>query len=310
VTERHLPRAPGADVDAGAGRATTDLHTHTTRSDGVLEPDELVRQAAGAGVRLLAIADHDNLAAVRELARSTTGVGAYGVELVPAVEINAVTTRAWGPIADGEIHVLGLGVDPEDEAFEALLAHQRSARRERFDEMVRRLRDLGMPIDAQLERIDVSSDDALGRPTIARALMAAGFASSVEDAFDRLIARGKPAYVPRTGLDPAAAIRAIRAAGGLASLAHFPEAPKQIPLLRELIGEGLNGLESHHRSFEPETRAAVSAVARELGLVETGGTDYHGDLGPYAESHAELVLPEAIARAARAAIEPGRIRTV
>ncbi len=310
MTQRHLPRIGSEDEAAGAGRATTDLHTHTTRSDGVLEPGQLLREAADAGVRLLAIADHDNLAAFRELAAGGPDAQRQGVELVPAVEINAVTSRSFGPIADGEIHVLGLGVNPDDEAFEAALARQRSARRERFDTMIARLREVGMPIDAQLEQLDLSGDDALGRPTVARALISAGFASSVEDAFDRIIGRGLPAYVPRTGLDPAAAIRAIRAAGGLASLAHFPEAPNQVPLLRELIGEGLNGLESHHRSFEPDVRAAVSAVARSLSLVETGGTDYHGDLGPYAESHAELVLPEPIALAARAAIDPGRIRAV
>ncbi len=310
MTQRHRPRASGQDEEAGAGSATADLHTHTLRSDGVLEPDELVRQASESGVRLLAIADHDNLAAFRELTTSGPGAVAHGIELVPAVEINAVTARSWGSVADGEIHVLGLGVDPEDDGFEAALARQRSSRRDRFDAMVGRLRDLELSIDAQLERIDLSGDDALGRPTIARALMAAGFATSVEDAFERLIGRGMPAYVPRTGLDPVAAIRAIRAAGGLASLAHFPEAPEQMPLLRELIAEGLNGLESHHRSFDTDVRAAVSAVARELLLVETGGTDYHGDLGPYAESHVELVLPDTIVRAARAALEPGRIETV
>jgi len=310
VTQRHQRRAPGEDGEAGAGHATADLHTHTNRSDGVLEPEELVRQAAEAGVRLLAIADHDNLAAFRELATSGRNAAAHGVELIPAVEINAVSSRAWGSVADGEIHILGLGVDPDDEAFEAALSRQRSARRDRFEAMVARLRDLDLPVDDQVEALDLSGDDALGRPTIARALMAAGFASSVEDAFERLIGRGMPAYVPRSGLDPAAAIRAIRAAGALASLAHFPEAPNHAPLLRELIGEGLNGLESHHRSFEPAVRAAVSAVARDLSLVETGGTDYHGDLGSYAESHAELVLPEAIALAARAAIQPGRIRVV
>jgi 3',5'-nucleoside bisphosphate phosphatase len=305
-----MPRTASDDRDAGAGRATTDLHTHTTRSDGVLDPEELVRQVAAAGVRLLAIADHDNLAAFRELTSGDRDATAHRIELVPGVEINAVTTRAWGSVADGEIHVLGLGVDPGDEAFEAALVRQRSARRDRFEAMVDRLRDLDLPIDAQIEQLPPSGDDALGRPTIARALMAAGFAASVEDAFDRLIGRGMPAYVPRTGLNPVDAIRAIRAAGGLASLAHFPEAPAQVPLLRELIGEGLNGLESHHRSFEPDVRSAVSAVARDLALVETGGTDYHGDLGPYAESHADLVLPESIALAARRAIEPGRIRAI
>ncbi len=314
MATRHTPRGSSETARGSAASdtvsATADLHTHTTRSDGVLEPIELLRQAVAAGVRLLAIADHDSLAAFRELTGPEAPVPPVGLELMPAVEINAVA-RGSGPApGNGEIHVLGLGVDPDDEAFEDTLAGQRAARRRRFTAMVDRLREIGLPIDAQIEALDLSGDDALGRPTIARALIAAGFADSVDDAFARIIGNGLPAYVPRTGLDPAAAIRAIRAAGGLASLAHFPDAPEQLPVLRELIGEGLDGLETHHRSFDPDTRAATSEVARSLALVETGGTDYHGDLGPYAESHAELVMPEPLVDSVRAAVDPSRIRPV
>jgi predicted metal-dependent phosphoesterase TrpH len=148
-----------------------------------------------------------------------------------------------------------------------------------------------MPVDAHLPPGVLESDDALGRPTLARALVAGGHAVDVEDAFRRVLAHGQPGYVPRTGLDPAGAIRAVRAAGGLASLAHFREAPDRVPLLRDLVAQGLDGLETHHRSFDAETREATSAVAALLGLVRTGGTDYHGDHGPYAESHAELDMP-------------------
>ena len=102
-------------------------------------------------------------------------------------------------------------------------------------------------------------------------------------------------------MGPVEAIRAIRAAGGLASLAHFPEAPARLPLLRDLVAEGLDGLETHHRSFDAETRSAMSAVATTLGLVETGGSDYHGDLGPYAETHALLVMPDDLVASLRVA---------
>ena len=206
-------------------------------------------------------------------------------------------------LLEGELHVLGIGVDPADDAFEAALAAQRSARRTRFFATVDRLREIGLPVDAQVAALDLSGDDALGRPTLARALMRAGFADSVEDAFRRILAHGQPGYVRRTGLGPIEAIRAIRAAGGLASIAHFREAPDQVSLLRGLMDEGLNGLESHHRSFEAETREAVGATARALGLVETGGTDYHGDLGPYAESHAGLVMPDDLVAGLRLALE-------
>lgn len=302
MTARHAPRNGAAQDGPAAGFATADFHTHTSRSDGVLEPADLVAQAAAAGVRLLGIADHDNLAAFRELTAPPAASLPAGLSLVPAVEINAVTRGLGLALVEGEIHVLGLGVDPADEAFEAALAGQRGARRQRFEAMVERLRELGLPIDAQVARLDLTGDDALGRPTVARALIEAGFATSVEDAFARIIGHGLPAYVPRTGLGPVDAIRAIRSAGGLAVLAHFAEAPRQLPLLRELIGEGLDGLESHHRSFDAATRASVGEVARSLGLLETGGTDYHGDLGPYADSHAELVLPDALADGVRLAL--------
>jgi predicted metal-dependent phosphoesterase TrpH len=291
MSRRHA--APDDAAPFVPADAVADVHTHTTRSDGVLEPQELVRQAYAAGVRLFAVADHDSLAAYRELTAPGAGPLPDGLELVPAVEINAVTRGDLGiDLPEGELHVLGIGVDPADEAFEAALAAQRGSRRTRFFATVDRLREIGLPIDAQVAALDLAGDDALGRPTLARALMKAGFAESVEDAFRRILAHGQPGYIRRTGLGPIEAIRAIRAAGGLASIAHFRDAPDQVSLLRGLMDEGLDGLESHHRSFETETREAVSATARALGLIETGGTDYHGDLGPYAEAHSGLVMPD------------------
>lgn len=300
MSVRHAPR--GAEELPAPGTAVADLHAHTCRSDGVLEPVELVRQAVACGVRLLAIADHDNLAACRELTAPGAPPLPEGLELVPAVEINAVTHDLAIDLPESELHVLGLGVDPDDEAFEALLSAQRSARRVRFGAMVDRLRAIGLAVDQELDGLDLGRDDALGRPTLARALVEAGHAASVEDAFTRILGHGQPGYVARRGMGPVEAIRAIRAAGGLASLAHFPEAPRAMPLLRELQAEGLDGIESHHRSFDEPTRAAVAEVARELGLVETGGTDYHGDYGPYAEAHAGFVLPDELVAGVRAAL--------
>ena len=286
------------EVSADGGRSIVDLHTHTTRSDGVLSPVELVTAVAAVGVRHLAITDHDSLAAAREL-RASAAIPA-GLELIGGVEINALA--AGIPLAEGELHILGFGVDEGDEAFEATLAAQRAERRLRFERTVARLREIGMPIDNQVARLDRSRDDALGRPTIARALIAAGFAESVEDAFQRLIGWRGPAYVPRAGLGPLEAIGAIRAAGGLPVLAHFSEAPDQIALLRELRDSGLGGLEVYYRSFGPETVEAVGAVADELGFVATGGSDYHGDLMTYAEAHAALHVPAEVVDDLRAAL--------
>ncbi len=286
-SRRHEPGATSAARSA-AWPATVDFHAHTTRSDGVLEPAELLRQAAEAGVRDFAITDHDSLAAYRELTAADSVPS--DLTLLPGVEINAI-----GGGMGMETHIIGLGVDPDDAAFEAALAGQRAERRRRFDAMVARLRELGLPIDTQVEALGDPGDDALGRPTIARALIAAGHATSVDDAFERLLSWGRPAYVPRDGLGPIAAIRAIVAAGGLASLAHDHLAAQHRDRLRELRGVGLRGLEVFHRSFDDATRASVGAVAASLGFVRTGGTDYHGDLGPYVESLAELTIDPAVA---------------
>jgi 3',5'-nucleoside bisphosphate phosphatase len=278
--------------------STIDLHTHTTRSDGVLPPGELAAASAAVGVRLLGLTDHDTLAGVRELLRAGAPPG---LELLPGVEINAITPLAAG-LGEGELHVLGLGVDPDDDAFERLLTAQRTERTRRFRRTLDRLREIGLSVDEGAARLAPAADDALGRPTVARLLVAAGHATSVEDAFRRLLSRGSPAYVPRGGMGPLEAIRAIRHAGGLAVLAHFSEAPARTDVLRELIGAGLGGLEVYYRSWNRATVEAVGRVADELRLVATGGSDYHGDTGSYAESHAALWVPPAVASAVTDAI--------
>jgi predicted metal-dependent phosphoesterase TrpH len=284
--------------------STIDLHTHTLRSDGLLTPAQLVDAAASAGVKLLAITDHDTLAGVRELRR---GKLPPGLELLPGIEINTVAAHR-DDIAEGEVHVLGLGVDPDDDALEAALARQRDARRLRFEKMVQKLRDQDVPIDTALEGLPATTDeDALGRPRLARALIKCGYATSVEDAFRQHLSKGRPAYVPRQGLGPADAIRAIREAGGLASLAHYAEAPDQLDWVRSLIDMGLNGLEVYYRAYDQEVVATLHRIATDLRLVMTGGTDYHGDRETYAQAHAELWVPPEVADGVRAGIGSSRI---
>ena len=210
--------------------------------------------------------------------------------------------------SEGELHVIGLGVDPDDEAFEAALVRQRDSSPDPVLGDRRSCREIGLPIDAEVGRLQLTDETALGRPTVARALVAAGHAISVDDAFVRLIGRGCPAYVPRSGLDTIAAIDAIRGAGGLPVLAHFREAPSLIDTLRELRDRGLRGLEVYYRSFDPPTVEAVGAVAETLALVPSGGSDYHGDSMTYAESHAGLWVPPLVADRVREAIA-ARART-
>ena len=302
-SRRHDPGLPDGAV-VPPEPSSVDLHAHSVRSDGVLAPSVLVAAVAAAGVRTFALTDHDTLAGYRELIAADALPA--GLTLIPGVEINALVTqdlRLW----EGELHILGFGMDPDDEVFESTLATQRDARRTRFTRTVALLREIGLPIDLQVEALEVGANDALGRPTIARALVAAGFAASVEDAFTRIIGHGGPGHVRREGLGPAAAIGAIRAAGGLPVLAHFREAPERIPLLRELQAAGLGGLEVHHRSFDGSAVEAVGAVARELVLEATGGSDYHGDLGTYADAHASLWVPAQVGTRLLAALhaQPG-----
>ncbi len=270
-----------------------DLHTHSSRSDGVLEPLELVGAAAASGVQVLALSDHDTLAGVREL--MAPGKPPLPLELLPAVEINSVAMgipQLW----EGELHILGLGVDLNDDFFEGTLERQRGFRLTRFNRIVDRLGQLGYPLDDQIDKLlagrGAAPGAALGRLQIARCLVAARYASSVDDAMQRLLGRGKPAYVPRQGLGPDEAISAIRAAGGLPSLAHFANAYERRQLVEDLTKVGLGGLEVHYRHFDADTIAALADVARELRLVPTGGSDYHGDGETYAEAHAALYVPD------------------
>jgi predicted metal-dependent phosphoesterase TrpH len=288
--------------------STLDLHSHTARSDGLLAPAALAAAAAAAGVRWLAITDHDTLAGVREL-RAGGGVP-DGLEVLPGVEINAIVGDR-PELVESEVHVLGLGVDPDDEALEATLAAQRRARRLRFERMVARLRDLGLAVESALDALPATDDDdALGRPRLARALIAIGAADSVEDAFARWLSRGRPAYVPRQGVGPLTAIEVIRRAGGLATLAHFSEAPRLRDIVVELRDAGLGGLEVYYRAFDRPTVEAVAGVARELRLVATGGSDYHGDRESYAEAHAALWVPPAVEAPLRAAVDAARAARV
>ena len=180
--------------------------------------------------------------------------------------------------------------------FEAILEKQRRFRVTRFDRIIDKLHRLGYPIGDRADQLIAESAArpgvSLGRPQIARCLVEARFALHVDDAMQRLLARGKPAYVPREGLGPVEAISAIRAAGGLPSLAHFADARERSDLVAELKAHGLGGLEVHYRHFDADTVASLAQVARVLSLVQTGGSDYHGDGETYAEAHAALYVPD------------------
>ncbi|MFI5292433.1 MAG: PHP domain-containing protein [Candidatus Limnocylindrales bacterium] len=281
----------------------------------MLPPLELIRQMTIAGRRLVALTDHDTLVGVREIraiADAATGSDAVALQLVAGVEINSVTDdpTLW----EGELHILGFGMDEGDAAFEAALERQRAGRTTRISAMLERLRRLGIPVDAEFAQVVAGADpSSIGRPHVARAMVVAGHAASVDDAFRDVLARGQPGYVPRQGLGPREAIDAIRAAGGLPVLAHFRETLKRPLLIDKLVRWGLGGLEVHYgghgRPFSPELVAAIERFAAERGLVATGGSDYHGDEMAYPEATAALRVPDAVGPpflAALAAARAGR----
>jgi len=294
-------RAPAVGRLVPPTPSRADFHTHTNRSDGLLEPSDLVLSAAAAGVRTLAVTDHDTLAGYRSLVAAGAAPLPRGLLLIPGVEINATGPDTVG-LPDGELHLVGLGVDHAAGAFEAILDRQRGARRRRFERMLARLREAGAPVDAQLEGLDRSDEESLGRPTLARALVAAGFASDVPDAFARLVGPGRPGYVRREALGPAEALAAIRDAGGLPVLAHFAAAPERPALVRDLVAAGLGGIEVHHRSFDAATVERMRTVASAHRLVASGGTDFHGDEETYAAAIAETWVPDDVAEAIVAAL--------
>lgn len=245
-----------------------DLHTHTTASDGSLAPAALIAAARQAGLRVLSITDHDTTAgfeAVTEEARRA------GVELVPGIEISAV--------ADGrDMHVLGYFIDPSSSTLRAFLERQRADRIRRLEEMTRRLVALGCPIDAGAMLAVAQSGRSVGRPQIAAALVKAGYVQTRDEAFERFLEFGGPAYVPRLGASPEEVVAIVHAAGGIASLAH-PGVTKRDDRIAALAAAGLDALEARHSDHDAATEQRYRNLARQHGLLVTGGSDFHGEGG-------------------------------
>ncbi len=242
-----------------------DLHAHTTASDGTLAPRELVRLAARHHVRVLAVTDHDSTGGVREAMDEARGHGP--LEIVPGLEINC-------DVPGAEIHVLGYCVDWEAPWFQAFLGAQREERRQRVYRITERLAELGMPIDPDAVFALVKEGSA-GRPHVAQAMVDRGYVRSVREAFDRYLSRGGPANVPRRRLTPVEAVRVIRRARGVPVLAH-PGLADRDELIPELVEAGLQGIEAFYPEHSSAQIAAYRALCARLGLVATGGSDFHG----------------------------------
>lgn len=246
-----------------------DLHLHTRCSDGGLTPAEVVALASARGLRAIALTDHDTIEGNEEAQAAGEG---EGVEVIPGVEIS---TR-W---EDVTFHLLGYGLRKGAPGLREALEFVEASRRTRNPRMAKRLADLGVDITWE-EVVAEAAGSLVGRPHFARVLLRKGVVGSMQEAFDRFLGRSAPAYVDKERLSPAEACRVLSEAGGVAVLAHPGLIERDYPgrfagVLAHLRGLGLGGIEAHYSRHTPGQTAFYLDVARQHGLVVTGGSDFH-----------------------------------
>lgn len=260
-----------------------DLHTHSTASDGVLTPTQLVDLAAEQGVQVLALTDHDSLEGIREA--QAAAARHPGLHLIPSVELST-------DIPGSEVHVLGYFLDPANTELQDFLARFRASRLNRGRRMVEKLQALGMPIT--WERVqEIAGDAAVGRPHIAQALLEKGLVASIQEAFEKWIGRNGPAYAEREKMTPAEAVRFLLRVQGIPVLAHPGYTENVDEILPELVAAGLVGIEVYYRDYDAQQIARLEALADRYGLVPTGGSDFHGLKNPGERLPGDIPFPEA-----------------
>lgn len=244
-----------------------DLHTHSTASDGIYSPTELLHRAKDVGLRVLALTDHDTTGGLAEAAQVA---GKLDIDFIPGIEINT-------DVRGGEVHVLGYFPEYERPAFQSVLNVLRDARVRRGQRMVELLNEQGVHIS--WERVRHIAQGSVGRPHVAEALLEAGYVQTIGEAFDKYIGKGCFAYVPRYRLTPVDAVRLIVSANGLPVIAHPLELPGLDELcnwLPELCAAGMIGLETYYGPYTSEEEHALRSLADQYDLIPTGGSDFHG----------------------------------
>jgi predicted metal-dependent phosphoesterase TrpH len=247
-----------------------DLHLHTTASDGVLSPSRIVQYAKGKGLRAIAVTDHDTIDGNEE----ALGEGEkLGLEVIPGVEISAQFDL-------GSMHILGFFIDIGNKALNEKLSLLQETRAKRNPRMVEKLRESGVEISYD-EVLHASGGGQVGRPHFAQVLLKKGYVSTVQEAFDRYLGKGAPAYVDKFRFDPKEAIGLIREARGIPVLAHpftlqIPSPHRLNALLAELIQLGLMGIEAYYPEHTEDQIFLYKGLAEKHGLLVTGGSDYHG----------------------------------
>jgi predicted metal-dependent phosphoesterase TrpH len=247
-----------------------DLHTHSTASDGVLTPQQLVQHAAEKKLAVLAFTDHDTTARIEEAQREAEKPG---IIFLGGIEI----TVQW---TSGEFHLLGLGIKNTSEEMKALIQFLKDARYQRNSQMAQKLREEG--VDITLEEVQKRFDiPNIGRPHFAALLEEKGIVRRRQQAFDRYFAKGRPCYVDRTGADLDAAIKAIVTSGGLPVLAHplslYVSWGRMEETLTNIRDHGVKGLEAWHPGARVAEAERFEQLAHKLGMCVTAGSDYHGE---------------------------------
>jgi predicted metal-dependent phosphoesterase TrpH len=277
------PGSVGAPVLASRG----DFHCHSNRSDGVLTPTALVDLAASRGVRMLALTDHDTTEGVEEARRAASRHP--GMRLVPGVELACDSPGT-------ELHMLGLFVDPSHAGLQERMRQMREGRVERGRRIVSALDALGAPVDWGRVQ-EIAGEASIGRPHVARALIEAGHVETMEEAFDRYLARESPAYVPRERFSAEEGIALVREAGGLPVFAHPGFTDRFEAMAAEMARAGLFGLEVYYKHYGPDTVASLRALADRVGLFPTGGSDFHAFDRQDERAPGEIPLPDAVVEA-------------
>lgn len=251
-----------------------DLHAHTTASDGSLSPAELVQLAKGRGLTAVAVTDHDTVDGVQEAIEAGSKAG---VDVVPGLEFSA----EYSP---GTMHLLGLEIDPYESNLRKELAKRRHDRDERNPRIAEALRQLGF--DISMEEVEAAAGgDVIGRPHFGKVMARKGYVASVDEAFEKYLNVGRPAYVPQERIAPALAIERITRAGGVAILAHpyqlRPRSPEHLDeIVRNLVDAGLQGIEVHYSQHTSEQIQAYAELAERYDLAKSGGSDFHGSSKP------------------------------
>ena len=267
-----------ADGSAGVPpdpMARCDLHVHSTASDGTVDPAELPAMAAKAGLAAMALTDHDS---VQGVAAARDAAEALGIELISGVELTAYAPAADGP-AQVELHVAGLFVDHTSPDLLARLSRLRRSRVERVEQMARKLAEMGMRLDAEAV-LARSQGGAVGRLHVAQEMVTRGYCADIGEAFDRHIGLGRPGYVPKEEMSPAEALELLHAAGGCGTLCHAGSIGDIDDRLPGLVEQGLDALEVHCPAHRPQDEKRLMDLAREHGLLVTGGSDFHGAVRP------------------------------